>query len=427
MKKLIALLLALITALSLAACSSENPYEEYENIFELLDDGEYDKAIALIEEMKDPEDGEKDSQDTDESAGSPDNNSSGDNGPVNSEEPDEDTKALLNLYNSIAYALSAYDPDTTFYIYTPEAGSLYGQNALKYCYETLQELESLDKWLAQGYADENVNPDRLALLTGFSQVPDVLLTATITTEDQLGNVDTKGANVWRYDAGGRITVYTPDAFAPYGELYDLYGYRGYNYEHSYDEQGRVASIKIIWPVTDELCCVVTPTYDANGRKTAESLKTNSGTVTYTYSYDNQGRLVRIHIPVSDSVYRTLTYSYDAAGNLQKKIWTEYTSSDRMYASTTTEYTWKAGTCSATVTNTNWNAISQDSGSYSYSVASEAVDTVTYEYENGHVVREITEYGATVYTDGRETRQPGVISRTLEFVYGDYYVYSPVQG
>lgn len=424
MKKLIALLLALITALSLAACSSENPYDAYEDIFELLDDGEYDKAIALIEEMKDPEDGEKDSQG--ESSDSPDNDSSGDNGPVNSEEPDADTKALLDLYNSIAYALSTYDPDSTFYIYTANVGSLYGQNALKYCYEALQELECLDEWLAKGYADENVNPDRLALLTGFSRVQDVLLTATVTTEDQMGNVDTKGANVWRYDAEGRPTVYTPDAFAPYGELYDLYGYRGYDYALSYDEQGRVASVKIIWPVTDELYCVVTPTYDANGRKTTESLKTNSGTVTYTYSYDNQGRLIRIHIPVSDTTYRTLTYTYDAAGDLQKKIWTEYTSSDRMYASTTTEYTWKAGTCSATVTTTHWNATSQDGGSYSYSVESEAIDTVTYEYENGRVVREITEFGATVYTDGRAALQPGVISKTLEFVYSDYYIYSPDQ-
>lgn len=441
MKKLTALLLAMIIALSLSACSSENPYEKYEDIFELLDKGKYDKAIALIEKMKNPDDsGNENTQGSNESSGGSNNDTSGSSGSANLQEPDEETKALLELYNAIAGCLDEYDPGTTLCLYTSEAGhTMYGQEALQYCYEKLQQMECLDKWLEQGYGNKNVTSDRLALLGRFARLPDMLLSATATTEDQKGSIDMKSATYWHYNADGRLILYSPSSCGgAYGELYDRYGYDGYDYEISYNEQNRISSIQIKHPTSGAVHCLITPSYDANGRKTSEEIRTKSGTVTYTYSYDAKGRLIRIEMPGGFNYSKTLaSYSYDGSGKIKQTVLAYFVyngdNPDRMCKSVTTDYTWKGGSCYATVTNTTWyneSSIFDSSGKitgYNYAVASEAVDILTYEYKDGKVVRQITEYGATVYTDGSATQQPYAVCKTVELLYGDYYSYSPDNG
>lgn len=52
MKKLLSLLLAAALVLSLGACGkAENPYEEYEELFEYLEREDYDSAMAYIREL----------------------------------------------------------------------------------------------------------------------------------------------------------------------------------------------------------------------------------------------------------------------------------------------------------------------------------------------------------------------------------------
>ena len=414
MKRILTLCLVAVLALSLCACGS-NPYEKYEYINKMLDEGNYEGAILAIYQL------------------AANQNTGGNGGSENQEKPTEEEIKMLDQYQSIYNCLESYNGNGGYADVTDkETGEFYsGQKALQFCYEKLAQLGGIDKWADSDYVKDDWNYqmiknwDRQVYLDGFAVVENVILEINSTKKDNLGNVSNNSVSYWTYNADGTISYASREnGITPFTHTDYNAGWR------EYDAQGRLVKKRSGWSL-DSINAIVTYTYDAAGNLTKEHVKTNSGEQEYTYHYQN-GRLAKIAWQEGERYDYTIEYFYDAAGNLIKEEWTEffvpYNSGIRQaYEKKIMEYVYANGKrVSGTYT---MQALVMNYEGREQPVASESIDQYTYTCdEQGRVLTATVIPGDTVgkYGEdkGKVISKAGYESKTYEYVYGNYYIYTP---
>jgi YD repeat-containing protein len=253
----------------------------------------------------------------------------------------------------------------------------------------------------------------------------VILEINSTQKDNLGNVSNNSVSSWRYNADGTISYASREnGITPFTHTDYNYGWR------EYDAQGRLVKKRSGWSL-DRIDAIVTYTYDTAGNLTKEHVKTNSGEQEYTYSYAN-GRLAKIAWQKGDRSDYTIEYFYDAAGNLVKEEWTQffipYNSGVRQeYEKKIMEYVYAngkrvSGTYTMQALVLNYEGLEQP-------IDVESVDQYTYTCdEQGRVLTVTVIPGNTVdmYGEGKGevVGTPGYESKTYEYTYGNYYIYTP---
>lgn len=414
MKKMLALLLVAVLALSLCACgSNDNPYEKYANIFNMLEAGDYQGAISAIYMLQ---------------------LSGGGNllvtGSGNKETPTEEEEAMLELYYEIEQYLSDLVDGTYFDLRDPETGEYYrGQTALKFCYEKLPELSGVEKWADTDYVKDHGNYSEIetwdcqALLNGIQVVENVILAINSTTKDNLGNVSNNAVTSWDYNADGTVSRIDGENKAK-----PITAYTGQYYSWlEYDAQGRLVKKTSGWS-QNGISAITTYTYDDAGNIKKEQVKTNTNETVYEYSYKD-GRLAKIKWDESFANRYTIEYGYDAAGNVIKEVKTrEYNGYEGWEKANVTimEYTYAEGVLTAgTYTHQAWNNFWEDGTR----LASQSEDQYTYTCdEQGRVLTATVIPGNTVdmYGEGKGevVGTPGYESKTYEYTYGNYYIYTP---
>ncbi len=335
MKKILSIALVLLLVLSLAGCGS-NPYEKYEYINKMLDEGDYEGAVQAIYELY------RQSQATAGTGGDPNGDPTDvPNIPTTTEkpQPNDDELTLLNEYRNIVRSLTDYETgtSTSFYYYNGET-SYNGSAALAYVYGRLQELSSIDHWLEAGiledrWNDTTTNPDRQAVLNKFTLVEDVLLDIQQETLDNMGNTSKQHILYNRYNTDGQL-IYTKNM-----HLITFAGMNSY-YTPEYDASGRI--IKCTFGSSGNISAILTYTYDNAGKITKLVRKTNSGEIEYVYTYNAGGQVETI---VWDYNFPSeLHYEYDAQGRVSKETFTQLHDSDRpynIYHQSCVEYTYNA--------------------------------------------------------------------------------------
>jgi RHS repeat-associated protein len=192
--------------------------------------------------------------------------------------------------------------------------------------------------------------DAVSNVTGLNLNDLVSLALTHDAREQLATLtDPGGTTEFTYDAGGRMTeIATPD---------------GSTRSFTFDAGSRPTEVE---NVTDSGTQTFTYTYDANGNVTGE------GSATYTY--DALNRLTSWYDPVTDV---TTSYAYDAGGNLTE------VEEDSVPTET---YTHNAGD---EITNTGYTY--DDNGNLT------ADGSFTYTYDGDNQVVEVDEGETTIAT------------------------------
>lgn len=284
MKRIMAILLVLVMALGLCACGSDR-YKKYEHILAMLENGNYDGAISAIEQIKaNPNAGQS-------------------NGNKPSGNPTDEELKLIMQYNSICSYLQGGEENMHYGVYVQETSdTLRDQEALRFCYETLEKLEAVDKWIGTVHAYQG-GLSRQELMDKFTMVKDVPLWIERTGLDQMGNTFENQQGLWEYYENGLIRRYEDNH-----PIQHLNNSR--YYEWIYDEDGKLVK-KEYRSSDNKLESLITYFYDDQNRISKEVFKSNSGETEYLYSYDDKGNLARI----TWSEYDYIAYTYDDAGNL----------------------------------------------------------------------------------------------------------------
>ena len=424
MKKVITMLLVLAMALSLCACSSSEyeKYAKYADLFEALEEEDYKAAVAMIIEMAN--EGTSDGGKTDDGK---------DEGVKEEEEPKyatEEERELLWEYAELCSELQDYADGNYASVKDEESGEyLEGSEMLAYIYKRLQEIDSVDHWIAEGEHTYDDSPrDRQKVLDGFAILEDVLYKSPFSRLDHMGNVsDDYAPNSWTYDETGRLVKYYnnrsnyedkwADRFCDYGSYY-----------YEYDEAGRVT--KISRKSGDTVEAIYTPTYDAAGNEVSCTVKTNSGERVEYYEYDAAGNMIKATRVFDGYTYIT-EYAYDASGKVLEMKGTEYykygTDDQRLNTQWTVAYVYEGGVLKSRTETKDTYTYTWVGNVREFYIAYQTVNTVEVECDaQGRVVKEVLAYGDTVNMSNGEKTRPNSVSRTIEYIYGDYYLYTPAE-
>lgn len=443
MKKLMAFALVLAMALSLCACGGAideetqkklDLYDKYEEYIQMLENQEYEALILKLAELYQAQQGGGDDPEDPENPDNPDV-------PEVPAEPTQAEQNALQQYREIVYALnngnswvSEYDENGDY------IGGYSDQEALRFCYEKLQELTVADQWIewCKDRWGEELNWDRQDLLSNFSMLTDVPLSQKWTTVDHMDNQYADSTS-WTYWADGMIASANPAFEIIESDPMNIGRYNTRYY--TYDDAGRVTQIK--YGSEDYTEYLVTLTYDAAGNKVGEHIKSNNGEWDFTYSYDGMNRLVQIEYPYSfgsDTVV-TVTYTYDAAGNVVKEervvhYYNAWVEADVISSKEITEYTYDAGgkLVSGVYTKESWGYNEKyDSSVERWVLTEQYMDTQRQDQyaftcdDQGRPLTLVITYGDEYYVYGDNAGQvsgtANDVSRTYEFLYGDYYFYN----
>lgn len=421
MKKILAFALVLVLVLSLCACGS-NPYEKYEHINKMLDEGNYEGAIYAIMEMYYA------NQPT------PDPNATTTTAPP---EPTDEEREAMQDYINYTRDLNSYLENGSI-SYWKDDVSYSGIAALECIYNELQNLSAIDKWVGTEWTTTDnhfsdaleVNWNRQEVLDAFQTVKDVALSKSYTTTDNMGNVSEGGTARWYYDANGVLTRlkgerYTKPFF--HRDYYDdLY--------YTYDDKGNVTQIK--GGYSDKVEALITYTYE-NGKIVNEHIKTNSREWDVAYSYDDAGRLARLDWVDADEAPEQILYTYDDKGNLlSEELTRRYNYSGSLGVKTQyvyrMEYTYDASgkLVSGTYITEGWGWTHDGNGVREY-IGSETKDQYTYTCDDqGRVTGYTVIPGNKVDTygdgEGEILDTPDYTQRIYTVTYGDYYIYAPAK-
>lgn len=407
MKKTIALILALVMCLSLCACGGVD--QRYAELINCLDNNDYEGAVAQVMMLR---------------------QQAIDNGDIVLVEPQEEDYELVGRYQTVTWFLKNYSPEGYSSIYDQrQEKSLSGNEALAFCYNELKDLEGVDKWLDSEYFsfEDDVPTDRAALLNQFAIVENVLVKTTSTAMDNMGNENTSDYQTYFYDEAGTLTMENLEWSAAEQRWEKLITKSGY-YRYSYGEAGKITGIKITDREGTNTYAVVTPTYDAAGNMISESIVDNNGEYLFTYSYDAAGNRIQMDY-ASDYYDYSILYTYDEAGRIIQKDMYRYTYPINDIQHTdcheATVYTYDASgiltAASTTIQGFGWTYSGAGFEPY---LRYEKLDTVTYTHDGeGRMIQEAWQYGQTQYNDG-EIDKPDYISRVINYVYEDYYIFNP---
>lgn len=442
MKKIIAIALVLTLALSLCACGEK---ERYPDLADMLDAGDYEGAVGYIYDMYQNE------QLGGEEGNEGEGNEGGSNNVVTEPpRPTEDDWTVLNSYNNIVLSLCSYLEDGYISYWDEENETSYSGSAALACYyKKLEALDKtvIDKWVDteycgtnyySGYNNEGVNWDYNAILANFSSLQDVLLKEVHTTLDHMENVSTGYSNpTWDYNPDGSVLKTANASYAfelTESNPRNLYGTQ----DVTYDDAGK--PVKIKYMDGDSVRYIVDITYDANDNKIGEHIKSNDGELDITYEYNSNNDLVKIEHPngIDSSTTVTYTYTYDDAGNMVKEV-KEYHSYYESYETEVTSqkeirefaYDANGALVSGSYKSENWSCTSEYNGSkwvLSQYIYAEGLDQYSFTTDDqGRPLTMTITYGDMIYVHGDNAGKvyddADYVSRTVEFVYGDYWFYT----
>lgn len=298
----------------------------------------------------------------------------------------------------------------------------------------------------QSYEPENFRfPEDFdcdAVMARFVKVEDVKLSYIKTATDFLGNVSTPSEEtVWRYFADGTVsqvdTEFNACRFAIESEdmMTSAFDYHGCTENlREYDADGKLTKITYYhtYQHSSNVALVRLFAYDAAGKLTTQTAKTNNEERVYHYSYDTQDRLTKVKTVFDAGLYTNtyeILYTYDANGNLMKEEMTIYKDNERTHfisACRIMEYVYEASgkLVSGTYTEQRW-ASNIAQGNF---LELQSVDQYTFELDaQGRVVKEIVIPGAFMWVQRNEEYLPAQYAQIVyETVYGDYYVYVPAE-
>ena len=341
----------------------------------------------------------------------------------------ENLYEMMLKYHRIDYALKqckAEGPMDVRVSLDSQNGKLNGNEALKYCYEQLIELEALDPWLNRAswekYAPDLTMPkfDRKAYLEQFTIVEDVLL---------------------RMEKGEYGSIHREEDFVRYfynhdGTVNHIYGWAekvawlkylgkriGSNYYYGYDENGRV---NLFW-YGDHYKALgsMVPSYDEQGRLTGLHSKERY----YNCFYNEDGRLSKVEYGDAflwdgdEVTYYSvqsweLTYTCDENGRVTRLVEREDNGEGNGYFVEISDYTYnEAGQAIAADWVVQWWDDNKD-GDVLDSV-SRRQRVFTYD-DKGRLLSETVYSGENVTEDGKPVIPAD--ATTYTYVYGDQYVF-----
>lgn len=345
--------------------------------------------------------------------------------------PTLEEQQMLEQYRNIVTFLENHDPrDVRAGGAVHGDGTYYqGAEAVKFCYKKLQEMEEVDQWIdycKQNYEGE-YSWDRQVYLSRFSVLEDRLQYGFFyqsldgekfsRSESQQLDYDDQG-RVICVDIGlqvnFRMQMYLPRDFQS-----------GSNYVLFYDETGRVYRIE-----GQHGYYTYTPNYDASGKITDMLVQCGTDICYIQYTYDAQGRLIRVDSPdyVTAKKNQNIVYTYDSKGNLIRKEETAYDkkASDSGQASLSvsnlriTEYVYDANgrLVEASYTEQKWE--------YG-TLLHQSQDAYTFTYDDRDRLKQYDIiHGDTYFMSGVQAGQvfeAPYKSSYMKYVYNDYYVYT----
>ncbi len=276
-------------------------------------------------------------------------------------EPTDEEWYQIRKYNGIADALNHFEDEKSFKYFDSENNvKYYGQEALAFCYEQLQQLSELEKWNNTKWAaDYGVSIDCQSLMERFTVSQ--MIKETYTEYDKLGNVsEPSDGGLWVYDTEGRLVSAQPSyfwdtllnetsllAFTESGIRYTS----ALQLNYIYNEDGTIEKYQQV-DSDGTIQVLITPEYDANGMMVSATA-IDSRNINYTtepslsFTYDAQGRYAKVTYTEENSYNDTKTtntwdFSYDDEGKILKKVCNGITKdSAATYTSeSTAEYTFQ---------------------------------------------------------------------------------------
>lgn len=338
----------------------------------------------------------------------------GGNGGLLSSEPTEQENGVISTYVNILNALESYLEDGEISIYDVENEvDVEGSKALEYCYKTIQELESVDKWIGTEYISDTRT--RQEILDSFTVVKDVKLQDTSVALDFLGNEDGSAeSGFYTYNENGKVledyksrldSIFISDSFDNIALKVVMRVYEGsYKYTCTYSQDG-------VLEYMENASERITPIYDNAGKMTnIEYLSADTGDKEdYALNYDEQGRLNQIERIAlksnnNEKIVDTYKFTYDDNKLLKEENVYQWFVNNQKYVEnvTYTDY----------VYNDNGNmssAVKTSSEGWKWQL------TVNYD-EKGSLVTYNYEF---IGTDGKVSDM-----YKQERTYGDLYVYNP---
>lgn len=367
-------------------------------------------------------------------------------------EPTEEELAQIQAYaRSFRYLNDWVNGKTTNVYYYDEEndreqsstlgyGPDYASSVLEYHYNVIQNCPAVDKWAGtQWAANTNINWDRQAVLDSFTILENVALYETAVIMDHLDNVkENIVVHRYYYNEPGQLTdvkfIIYPNAMEtqfPF-ELIETNPTESFSGNHilsyEYNENGQMTGMKVSGSGSDNVLNKITSAYNNDGTlATLTNMSSNGDTATTTYVYDSQQRVAEIQVAIDASKdgQRTYSYEYDAKGNLVlgKMSCTYDNNGKTEYGDTVTqEYTYTADGKLESCKHTYYNLHSHDG-----SVYTETQNVYTYEYDDqGRLVKATIIPGDEIEAATGKVAYRGEAEYAKaehEIVYGNYYIYN----
>ena len=378
MKKLIALLLALVMCLSLCACGADAQkielYDKYDKLIGYMEDNKYDKAYEYIAKKALNADNNKDQ--------------------ARQEKYEDLLREIENLEESLS---NGYTYSMSYQMEGSDEWTwVEGSEA---CLRLRDELLAMD-----GYKDTKELAERFTILE------DMLISTTETWIDALGNNNENTTNnPYIYNKDGRIVRgLAPEEFQDVAGTWSTYNY-------AYDADGKLVSLKEMFDETVE--SVINITYNTDGTVASTEFKSASGNAqNNVYTYED-GRLVQQTYTNCYSEQYVINYTYNEAGQLIMTQEEEVSNYPWRYVDSVT-YTYDASGKVATKRVSEYYYYNNQLQAENY------VHEWAYTYDGDRVLTAVDTPLGCFNEKGEQTETAQEFVRTHTYNYGQYCVYTP---
>lgn len=348
------------------------------------------------------------------------------------EVPTEEEWAQLRAYCEIVDSL---------YYYGSHIHGYSGQAAVKYCYQQLQAMSHLDKWIASEHLTpmHDLSPlgdlaycvrlPRKPIVDGFVTVEDVLLTETIWYIDALENKSIVRDREYQYNTAGELQsdfdsfpngdLFWDDAFSL--DVYYEYPLKTGTPEHTYDVQGCITQSRYLHH-DGTVNCILQYTYNTDGTLATESYRDRNGNEYYiTYTYADGLLIKKEGVPYAiNQRTANVEYTYNEAGQLTKEYHDRSNPKEIFWRDLLIEYSYdRDGTLqSASGAGLAFQRNSTDTYLMGYGSAR----YFTYSYDDTGRLSQVTYQEMGSYDEnGNYTSGKSDIIYYIDYAYGDFYI------